>query len=103
MFIFKQKFVCREQNFVLNNKYDKLSSFLHWNCYLKVICTVLFKLFTLYFCFNFVDKLIKDLTSQQIVSKIQSFHVPNDKKLQKKYLLPSSAYFKYILICCLTL
>ena len=29
----------REQNFVLNNKYDQLLSFLHYNCYMKVNCT----------------------------------------------------------------
>ena len=34
--------------FVLNNKYDQLLSFLRYNCYLRVNCTVLFKLFTWY-------------------------------------------------------
>ena len=31
---------------VLNNIYDQLLSFLRYNCYLRVNCTVLFKLFT---------------------------------------------------------
>ena len=46
--------------FSLNNKYDQLLSFLRQNCYFKVKCTLLIKLFTiqiLYFCFNFVDNL----------------------------------------------
>ena len=35
-----------EQNFVFNNKCDQLLSFLLYNCYLRVNCIVLFKLFT---------------------------------------------------------
>jgi hypothetical protein len=31
---------------VLNNKYDQLLSFLRYNCYLRVNCTLLFKLST---------------------------------------------------------
>ena len=33
-------------NIVLNKKYDQFSSFLRYNCYLRVNCIVLFKLFT---------------------------------------------------------
>ena len=43
MFLIKQNFVCgvgREQNFVLNNKYDQLLPFLRYNCYLRVNCTL---------------------------------------------------------------
>ena len=35
-----------EQNFILNNKYDQLLSFLRYNFYLRVNCKVLLKLFT---------------------------------------------------------
>ena len=48
-----------------------------------MICTVLFKLFkwkVLYFGFKFVDNLLKVLTRQQIVAKIQPFHV-NELKM----------------------
>ena len=49
MFVFKQNFMCglgREQDFVLNNKYDQLFSVLGCNYFLRLNCTLLFKLFT---------------------------------------------------------
>ena len=51
MILFKQMgtSVGWEQNLVMNNEFDQLFdqllSFLHYNCYLRVNCTVLFKLF----------------------------------------------------------
>ena len=35
-----------EEEKKMNNKYDQLLSFLLYNCYLRVNCTVLFKLIT---------------------------------------------------------
>ena len=49
------------------------------------------------FCFNFVDNLYKDLTRQQIDTKIWSFHV-NDLKiwLNNLYNLYRSSFYKVL-------
>ena len=73
MFLFKQNFECglgRDKIFVMTHMIN------YYNCYLRVNCTVLFKLFTsqTLYLFNLVDNLLKDFIRQIDVKK-QCFHV----------------------------
>ena len=67
MFLFKQNFVCgvgREQNYVLNNKYDQLLFFtlkLLFESELYITFQVIYMI-NIVFCFNLVENLLKNFS-----------------------------------------